>query len=90
MLPLARKVNKYQTKEEIIDEKRRRNQAARSALSPKRLIPPEVTIASKGAKLRLPDVKAAKRSSLAMARPGSTVSARKRQGSTIRKEGGFR
>jgi hypothetical protein len=40
-----------------------------------------VTIASKGAKLRLPEVKAAKRSSLAITRPGSVVSARKRQAS---------
>jgi hypothetical protein len=86
MLPLARKVDKYQKKDEIINEKRRRNQAAKSGLSPKRVIPPDVTIASKGAKLRLPDVKAAKRSSLAIARPGSMVSARKRQGSVIGKE----
>jgi hypothetical protein len=88
MLPLARKVSKYQAKEELINEKRRRNQSAKSALSSsKRVIPPDVTIASKGAKLRLPDVKTAKRSSLGITRPGSMISARKRQGSRIGKEG---
>jgi hypothetical protein len=83
MLPLVRKVDKYQTRGEMIDEKKRRYQSSRAAAGGKRReIPEGTTIAAKAAKLRLPEIQAAKRTSLMGGRAGSVLTSRKRSASS--------
>jgi phage/plasmid primase-like uncharacterized protein len=48
----------------VIDEKRRRYQSAKADGGKRREIPEGTTIAAKGAKLKLPETQAAKRTSL--------------------------
>jgi hypothetical protein len=75
MKPVIRSVDKYRYREGLLSERKKQSRIGcrSSSVTIRSGIPPDTTIASKGAKLKLPDVRKARRRAL-LSRPCSALS----------------